>query len=522
MNRITVTILCLMLCLAGIAVPTASAASRLTTSSRTALASSLQQEYLMRDTYQYISAKYPALTTFGAVAADENSTIATLKSLFAKYRISAPSDTQVSAAKTIAATATSISGADGIALNLEQSTATLMIRLLPSADNQDVASALTLIKTASLSSHTTAFATEQARVSTAPAPLPPSTPILSSPSDGSIVGSLTPTLSWSVATGASSYAVQVSLSTAFGTTIVNQSTTGTSLITSSLTNATQYYWRTNATSAAGTSAWSSPRTFTTPASAPVSTQRIVSFTTSSTRSTLLGLLADETVDVIEMAAGTYNLPVTYIDINRTRPVVVRPAAGATVVLSGVNLGGSGQFEIGDHGTAGNITMQGLIFDGYTLGQIGIFHIFNAHDITLNDMVVRNSRANGTSAAPYHSWAVYITSTSTVSPTNIAVNRWTVDGSARGLSALQVYGGSHITATGWTVAHAYFAVYACSDRGPLTDFILDGWTVTDTGSSSTSLYFNTASGRYSNMHATGSGVLVNLGTPKLTDGGSNSL
>jgi len=60
--------LCLMLCLAGTIVPMASAAS-LATSSKTALVSCLQQEYLMRDAYQNIFAKYPTLTTFNAVAA---------------------------------------------------------------------------------------------------------------------------------------------------------------------------------------------------------------------------------------------------------------------------------------------------------------------------------------------------------------------------------------------------------------------------------------------------------------------
>jgi len=43
----------------------------------------------MRDTYQDIFAKYPTLTTFGSVVADEISMIATLKNLYAKYRLSA-------------------------------------------------------------------------------------------------------------------------------------------------------------------------------------------------------------------------------------------------------------------------------------------------------------------------------------------------------------------------------------------------------------------------------------------------
>lgn len=62
--------LCLMLCLAGTTMPTASAAI-ITASSKTALVSYLQQEYLMRDAYQNIFGKYPTLTTFNAVAADE-------------------------------------------------------------------------------------------------------------------------------------------------------------------------------------------------------------------------------------------------------------------------------------------------------------------------------------------------------------------------------------------------------------------------------------------------------------------
>ena len=260
---------------------------------------------------------------------------------------------------------------------------------------------------------------------------------------------------------------------------------------------------------------------------PPLTQRIVSFTPSQTSSVFLTLLADKSVDVIEMAAGTYHLSYTIINIDRTRPIVVRPAAGATVVLSGANIGTDPQFGFGFGGTAGNITMQGLIFDGFILGQQGIIQACDCHDITLNDMVVRNSRANGTTATPYQSWAIYITSTSTIIPTNITANCWTVDGSARGMSALQVYGGSHIIATGWSVSNSYYAIYASSSRGPLTDFVLDDWTISNTGApawgtSNVSLAIENASGKVSNMHTTVSGGLLNVGTPKLTDSGGNSL
>jgi hypothetical protein len=256
-------------------------------------------------------------------------------------------------------------------------------------------------------------------------------------------------------------------------------------------------------------------------------QRIVSFTTSDTSSTLLRLLADESVDVIEMAAGTYHLSYMLININRTRPVVVRPAAGATVVLSGSAIGTDPQFEFGEGGTAGNITMQGLIFDGFILGQSGIVQAKDAHDIALNDMVVRNSRANGTSAQPIQAWALYLSSNATTHVTDFTANRWTVDGSGRQMGALQVYGGSRVTATGWSVSNAYYAVYASNTRGPLTDLILDNWTISGSGapawgSSNVSVATENSSGRFSNMHATTSGVLLNVGSPKLTDGGGNSL
>jgi hypothetical protein len=252
----------------------------------------------------------------------------------------------------------------------------------------------------------------------------------------------------------------------------------------------------------------------------------VAFTPSQTAATLLALLRDETIDVIELS-GTYRLPYTIINIDRTRAVVVRPVAGATVVMSGANTGPDPQFNFGWGGKAGNITMQGFVFDGYTLNQEGIIEATDCHDITLNDMIVRNSRANGTTALPNHAWAIYLTSTPTAQPTNFTANRWTIDGSARQMSALKVWGGSHITATGWSVSNVYFAIYANSERGPLTDFILDDWTITASGTTtpgglSDSVRIANTSGQYSNMHFVASGIMTNTGSPTMTDGGGNSL
>jgi hypothetical protein len=94
--------------------------------------------------------------------------------------------------------------------------------------------------------------------------LPPSAPTLSSPSDGVTGISITPTLSWSASSGATSYQLQVSTSSSFTTTALNQSgITATSYAVGGLTNNTIYYWRVNATNAGGTSAYSSAWSFTT-------------------------------------------------------------------------------------------------------------------------------------------------------------------------------------------------------------------------------------------------------------------
>jgi hypothetical protein len=92
----------------------------------------------------------------------------------------------------------------------------------------------------------------------------PAVPTLASPANQDTGVSQNPTLSWTSSTGATSYGLQVSTSSGFGTTIVNQ--TGiqtTSYGASGLSPSTTYYWRVNATNSAGTSSWSTVRSFTT-------------------------------------------------------------------------------------------------------------------------------------------------------------------------------------------------------------------------------------------------------------------
>jgi hypothetical protein len=99
--------------------------------------------------------------------------------------------------------------------------------------------------------------------------VPPAAPALTSPSNGATAVAINPTLNWASSTGATSYGVQVSTSPSFTSTVVNQTgITTTSYAVSGLSNNTTYYWRVNATNAAGTSAWSGSRSFTTIVAAP--------------------------------------------------------------------------------------------------------------------------------------------------------------------------------------------------------------------------------------------------------------
>jgi len=92
----------------------------------------------------------------------------------------------------------------------------------------------------------------------------PSTPTLASPSSGAVSQPTTLTLKWNSSTGATTYHLQVSTSSAFATPILDDSTiTATSQQVGSLKNNTTYYWRVNAKNAGGTSVWSTVWSFTT-------------------------------------------------------------------------------------------------------------------------------------------------------------------------------------------------------------------------------------------------------------------
>jgi hypothetical protein len=232
-------------------------------------------------------------------------------------------------------------------------------------------------------------------------------------------------------------------------------------------------------------------------------------------------ITDDHNDVVELTAGTYSPGLIKIDVDRTRPVVVRPAAGAAgkVIWKQASTG-SGAFWIGQTGKAGNITIDGLVFDGFTLGDTGVLWVGYAHDLALTHITVRNT----TGHAGY-SWALYVSTDGSHGASNVVADDWVVEGGGvRSLSAMQSYhtpNAKGVRMHRWKVKNVAYAVYAESDATGL-DF--SDWTIADsghtTGAGNIAVYFANVKGTFANMHLTTSGTLKNVGGT-MTDLGAST-
>ncbi|MBN1339479.1 MAG: hypothetical protein JXA03_09155 [Bacteroidales bacterium] len=91
----------------------------------------------------------------------------------------------------------------------------------------------------------------------------PHTPQLASPTDGTEVAIMTPTLIWYDVSGAASFGLEVSTDSTFASTVFSDSTITDSLRTvGPLTPGSTYFWRVNASNPGQTSQWSEVWTFT--------------------------------------------------------------------------------------------------------------------------------------------------------------------------------------------------------------------------------------------------------------------
>ncbi len=93
----------------------------------------------------------------------------------------------------------------------------------------------------------------------------PAAPTLRSPAANATNVTRTPTMSWNVATGATTYEIQISTASDFSTVVFGRSgmTTRSVRVSPTLGSRTVYYWRVRGANTTGPGAWSASRSFTT-------------------------------------------------------------------------------------------------------------------------------------------------------------------------------------------------------------------------------------------------------------------
>jgi hypothetical protein len=214
-----------------------------------------------------------------------------------------------------------------------------------------------------------------------------------------------------------------------------------------------------------------------PPAPPAPGQNVVTFTPSVTQAQLLAAIADNAVDVIALAPGTYPLGGMSVNADRSRPVLIHPQVPGTVVING--LGADKAFTLGYPGRAANIAFDDLIFENYFIGERGVFTLSNAHNITMNHITIRNTRGQ----RPTYSWALYLSSSGGSGPSNVVAEYWNVVGDPN-----RTFGGIQLghdpnarTAVmrHWTITNVTFPIYAAADA---TNITFDDFNIYDSGAS----------------------------------------
>jgi hypothetical protein len=219
-------------------------------------------------------------------------------------------------------------------------------------------------------------------------------------------------------------------------------------------------------------------------------QRVVSFGPPGTAADFTRLMADMSVDVIEIQTGTYTgwhiggSGQPAFTVLRTRPLVIRPAAGATVIFDGTGVpSGDGWFYAGrwtaQAAPVGGFTFEGpFIIQNYALGQQGLVSTYWAQGVAFNRFQTRGitGLAGGST-----SWQVYVSSDGVHRGTDLQFDDWTVAPTPGGnVSGFQTYHNPQadgVRASGWSIAGPHIAVLSWGDARGVE---IDGWTITGCG------------------------------------------
>jgi hypothetical protein len=268
----------------------------------------------------------------------------------------------------------------------------------------------------------------------------------------------------------------------------------------------------------------------TPTPAPTSPgQAVVSFGPNGTQAEFVALMADTSVDVIEIADGTYSgwhiggSGQPAFTINRSgHPLLVRPAAGATVIFDGAGVpSGDGWFYAGRWTTqsapVGSFTFQGpFVIQNYALGQQGLVSTYWAEHVAFSGFATRG--ITGLSGGST-SWQVYVSSDGIHRGSDLTFDDWTVAATpGKNASGLQTYHdpqASGVHAVGWTIDAPHIAILSWGDA---TGVDVEGWRITNADYPVST--DGVAAGILRNNSATGSMYAPIIKAP-FVDGGGNS-
>ncbi len=252
----------------------------------------------------------------------------------------------------------------------------------------------------------------------------PGAPTLASPADGATNQATSLTLSWNASSGASTYRVQVSTSSTFTSTVVDDSTVATtSKAVSGLSNNTTYYWRVNAKNSSGTSAWSATWSYVTLTNLPTVTTLAANTITSSS-STLNGSEnPNGAATSIWFEWGTSSTLSTFSSTTAQAIGSGTSAVAVSANLSGLSPNTTYYYRAVGQNSAG--TQKDGILSFTTLAVLPIVTTTSASSVTSSSSTLNgNVNPNGTATTAWFEWGTSSTLSTFSSTTSQAIGSGT--------------------------------------------------------------------------------------------------
>jgi hypothetical protein len=245
--------------------------------------------------------------------------------------------------------------------------------------------------------------------------------------------------------------------------------------------------------------------------------------------TLQSWAVDNTLDVIEFAAGTFaNFATLYLKQARTRPLLWRCQSG--VIFDGGG-SGTGAIHVGTNdgpgvpAQVGQMTFDfaGSTLQNYNMAKFGILMAGWVDGVIFKNAKVRNVTGLGGS----FSHVVYVESDMIHRGQGVTIQDFDIVGpTTKSINGVQVY--AHDTPTGTNNVHVIGGTWSNLNRFTYAysdgiDFLVDGVTISNVNvpiEAPALPPLNQIQGIVRNTHATGSGA-NRWDDPLLTDGGGNS-